>query len=43
MQKRAREVVNYRISKCIEQKQNEDSIFISSKLEEYNKVNIKII
>lgn len=41
MQKRAREVIDYRLSKSIEQKQNEDSIYISSKLEEHNKVNIK--
>lgn len=39
LQKRAREVVDYRLSKAIEEKQNEDSIHISSKLEEYNKVN----
>ncbi|XP_027844790.2 translation initiation factor IF-2, mitochondrial [Aphis gossypii] len=35
--KRAREVIDYRLSKSIEQKQNEDSIYISSKLEEHNK------
>ncbi|XP_060841242.1 translation initiation factor IF-2, mitochondrial isoform X1 [Rhopalosiphum padi] len=35
--KRAREVIDYRISKSVEQKQNEDSIYISTKLEEHNK------
>lgn len=43
VQRRAREVVDYRISKSIEQKQIEDSIYISSKLEQHNKVNIQII
>lgn len=37
-QKRAREVVDYRISKSIEEKQMEDSEVISTKLEEHNKV-----
>ncbi|VVC33349.1 Translation protein, beta-barrel domain,Translation initiation factor IF- 2, domain [Cinara cedri] len=33
----ARDVVNYRLSKIIEEKQIEDSVYISSKLEEHNK------
>ncbi|XP_050532177.1 translation initiation factor IF-2, mitochondrial isoform X2 [Daktulosphaira vitifoliae] len=36
-EKRAREVVEYRIQKTIEEKQKEDSIQIQSKIEEHNK------
>uniref|UniRef100_A0A2S2Q7J1 Translation initiation factor IF-2 n=1 Tax=Sipha flava TaxID=143950 RepID=A0A2S2Q7J1_9HEMI len=36
--KRAREVIDYRLSKSIEEKQIEDSVHILSKLEEHNKV-----
>lgn len=43
IQKRAREVIDFRISKSFEEKQIEDSVHISSKLEEHNKVNIIII
>lgn len=39
MQKRAREVVDYRISKYVKEKQVEDSVMIFSKLDEHNKVN----
>lgn len=42
MQRRAREVVDYRLFKLTQEKQIEDSVHISSKLDEHNKVMKKL-